>query len=891
MVGLSNLRRGRSWPVPPTLLLACAAIVGCGTPEGPAAVHHDAAAQVQSVPAAEQSAPPTSNAAWTSASSMNEPRYGHAARRLTSGRVLVAGGFTDQIPAAIPGGGSNVVSASVEAYDPAQDEWFSLPWMSWDRIEHAMVTLPGAAPPDGAALVMGGRSDFGEFLSGAEIFDGQSWLFTAPLFEARAGHSATRLGDDRVLVAGGYNDGGGGSGSSVSALGGAPLGGAGYSYLCSTEIYDPAAASGNGDWIGTGSLSTCRANHTETLLLGDRVMVAGGEDDLDALASVEMWSPITGTWATVAPMATARTRHTATLLMNGKILVVGGTDGFADLAGAELYDPMTDTWAAVGQLSIGRSQHAAVLLGNGRVLVVGGYGGGSPLATAEIFDPATNMFTATVPMLTPRALGSATLLASGDVLVAGGDIGVGSPPITGAVEVFSPTGGAGGPCDVAGDCGTGFCVDGVCCDAACDQTCEACTAALRGDGGQDGTCGPVVKGQDPAGECAAMPAATCGTTGLCDGGGSCEVHPAGTVCQPAACMGTVAQPQGSCDGDATCLQGAAKDCAPYACATGACLGNCKVQTDCAPTAYCDAIGTCNPKLGDGSQAANPVQCLSGFAVDGVCCNEACDQECHTCAKDLGAVTDGVCSPLSDVQCDDGTACTKVDVCQAGACVGMQLVNCPADTGCSGGLGCNPDTGQCTVQLAPKSPGDPCDDGDVCTTGETCDAASVCAGSAVDCVPNECQSGGQCVEGVGCQFDAFPDFTECTKDTNPCTVEVCKSGMCLFSNNLDGAPCPGGTCFAGQCLLEGGGTGSGAGGAIGTGGGTGTGGAGAGGPAGGSDAGAGGAAGDAGAGGDAAGYTLLGGACAVPASGGGAPGSFGAALALLGLAGLRRRRRD
>lgn len=832
---------------------------------------------------------------WTFASSMNMPRFGHRALRLSSGEVLVAGGITDSIPAAIPGWASFSVSASVELYDPMQDQWLGLPWMSLDRAEHAMVTQPGNAPPDGGALVIGGRDDFGNFLYDAELFDGQSWQFVPSMFDARAGCSATRLGDDRVLVAGGYNDGGG-SGSALSLLGGAQLGGDGFAYLCSVEVFDPSAGSGTGDWIGTGSLSTCRGNHTETLLPGDRVMVAGGEDDLDALSSVEIWSPITGSWTTVAPMLDARTRHTATRLTNGQVLVVGGHDGFGDLAGAELFDPMTSTWTPVGSLAMGRSQHTAVLLGDGKVLVTGGYNDGTPLATAEVYDPTTKSFFSTVPMLTPRAVASATLLASGDVLVAGGDTGFGSPPITGDVEVFSLTGGTGGPCDVAADCGTGFCVDGVCCDSACDQPCEACTVALRGGGGGlDGTCGFVVKGVDPVDECAAMPAATCGTVGACNGAGACQIHPAGTVCQPAACMGTVAQPQGACDGGGTCVKGGTKDCAPYACVAGACLGNCKVQTDCAATAYCDPVGSCKPKLGDGATAADPVQCLSGFAIDGVCCNEACDQECQTCAKDLGAVANGVCSPTSGVQCNDGSACTKLDVCQAGVCVGMQPVNCPGDTGCTGGLACDPATGQCTVPLAPKNPGDPCEDGDVCTTGETCDAASVCSGSLIECTPNECQSGGECVEGIGCQFDSLADFTECTKDDNPCTGEVCKSGQCVFNNNLDGAPCPGGTCFAGQCLPEGGGPGPGAGGGGGNGGGPATGGSGtgAGGPAGGAGPGAGGATGGSpAAGGDeAAGYSLLGGACAVPAGESSTSGLGAAALALLGLAGLRRRRRE
>ena len=48
---------------------------------------------------------------------------------------------------------------------------------------------------------------------------------------------------------------------------------------------------------------------------------------------------------------------------------------------------------------------------------------------------------------------------------------------------------------------------------------------------QAGTCQPVPGGRaDPAGDCLAMAASTCGTTGPCDGAGQCATYPAGTPC-------------------------------------------------------------------------------------------------------------------------------------------------------------------------------------------------------------------------------------------------------------------------------------------------------------------------------------------------------------------------
>ena len=71
----------------------------------------------------------------------------------------------------------------------------------------------------------------------------------------------------------------------------------------------------------------------------------------------------------------ARRLHTATLLLNGKVLVVGG-DAANALATAELYDPVSGTWTTVGAgtLTYARRAHTATLLSNGTVLVAAGPG-------------------------------------------------------------------------------------------------------------------------------------------------------------------------------------------------------------------------------------------------------------------------------------------------------------------------------------------------------------------------------------------------------------------------------------------------------------------------------------------------------------------------------------
>src|SRR5947207_11880308 len=93
-------------------------------------------------------------------------------------------------------------------------------------------------------------------------------------------------------------------------------------------------------------------------------------------------------WSVAASMNTARQLHTATLLPNGKILVVGGSDLSNSIASAELYDPLANTWTNTGSLIRARREHSATLLPNGKVLVVGVEGTCNIGEVAELFDHA-----------------------------------------------------------------------------------------------------------------------------------------------------------------------------------------------------------------------------------------------------------------------------------------------------------------------------------------------------------------------------------------------------------------------------------------------------------------------------------------------------------------------
>ena len=286
------------------------------------------------------------------------------------------------------------------------------------RIGHTATKLN-----NGKVLIAGGYDAADNSLAGAELYDPTTgvWSPTGNLLLARVEHAATLLPNGKVLISGGFE----------------PMTG---QRLMGTELYDPSL----GTWAATGNLNVGRVFHSTTLVNG-KVLLAGGVDRNTGnnIASTEQYDPATGVWTVKGNLATARAHHTAAALANGKVILAGGIDNSNISGVAELYNPATGLWSATSNASEPRFDGLATVLADGKVLVYGGAGPSGNITSAEFYDPTSN----TIPWAYTTADGTgqshvnrtATLLPNGKVLFVGGEVTSGSGAFETSNQLFDPS--------------------------------------------------------------------------------------------------------------------------------------------------------------------------------------------------------------------------------------------------------------------------------------------------------------------------------------------------------------------------------------------------------------------------------------------------------------------
>ncbi|MCO5169656.1 MAG: hypothetical protein M9894_25235 [Planctomycetes bacterium] len=368
------------------------------------------------------------------AASMNVARGGHAAVALDDGRVLVVGGI------AAGGGKAGTYVADAELFDPLTNQWTKVSDLSGTRNGRMMNGSVAVKPAlttatklnDGTVLICGGigvekkgllglGGEKVDTLETAFIFDPQTNAFTkvGNLNWPRHSHTATRLSDGRVLIAGGYNDSFWRSHKTQAPF----------------EIYDPAKKSfeKSGTIFSRFKSIEARQGHTATSIEGGSGVLLAGGNHWEGGGLFGLIKPklkinkgsevVRGLKSDKAGDLNRPRLNHAAAAVGVRVLLAGGHDAGGAVGELELYDPNTATWSVAGSLTRPRS-NPELAVDRTLALVIGGFDGTAEVATVEAFDADAGALSATTYQLaTPRNGCAVVTLKDGRILVTGGFTG------------------------------------------------------------------------------------------------------------------------------------------------------------------------------------------------------------------------------------------------------------------------------------------------------------------------------------------------------------------------------------------------------------------------------------------------------------------------------------
>ncbi|MBK7580869.1 MAG: hypothetical protein IPI67_11745 [Myxococcales bacterium] len=541
---------------------------------------------------------------FTATGNMKVARARHTATTLANGKVLIAGGANP------------FESTACDLYDPTAGTFSSTGALATARADHTATLLN-----DGRVLLVGTWG-----APASELYSPTTNAWTsAPGLGSLEDHTATLLTDGRVLVVGGRSGGG-------------------LSTTDSVSIFNPVGSSWSTSTTLPGPISK-RRSHGAVRVTDGRVVVVGGVcDDSCAIlknfydhSDAVFFNTSGNTWTpSSTSMSIPRTAPSVVLLTSGNALVLGDdgfdtsseelclTQGCACNVSTECYSGFCVDAVCCDSACSGTCQACTKALKNQ------GLDGACGDIAADN-DPQSECAAAPASSCgldgmcdgkgACRKHVSGTLCGASSCIDGSSEVhadscdGSGSCVKNGSgpckvgylckndacktacddksdcAAGYECLGGScslrpnGTPCADAGQCQSGNCVEGVCCDAACDGQCEACKEL-----GKVGTCSPI--SGDPAAKGKAACGAgegPCGST--CNGadpkkcvypGEETKCSEVGTVCDGAGkCV--LSGAQCSADGsESVATNGTKTSCGDYRCdpSSGECRSVCSVASDC-----------------------------------------------------------------------------------------------------------------------------------------------------------------------------------------------------------------------------------------------------------------------------------------------------------------------
>jgi len=232
---------------------------------------------------------------------------------------------------------------------------------------------------------------------------------------ARDAPGVARLHDGKVLLAGGCTTG------------------PGNCALTSAELFDPATNTFSSGGLGT--MGERRWGPAAATLPDGRVLVAGGWNGVDDVATAEVFNPSSKTFSPVGNMLVPREEPGVGVLPDGRVLIVAGYSNTDPVDSSEIFDPKTNTFSAGPNFPDARYGIASAVISGGRILFTGGYNT-TEFASAFVFNPSSNSFAAVGALPQPRYAPAGASLPGGRAVVVGGDDGT-TGDLTSAV-IFDP---------------------------------------------------------------------------------------------------------------------------------------------------------------------------------------------------------------------------------------------------------------------------------------------------------------------------------------------------------------------------------------------------------------------------------------------------------------------
>ena len=320
------------------------------------------------------------------------------------------------------------------------------------------------------------------------------------------------------------------------------------------------------------------------------------------------------------------------------------------------------------------------------------------------------------------------------------------------MPVDGPVCSDGNVCTVGDHCTAGICLAGIA--VVCDDA-NVCTSDLCDSGSGKCTAVPLT-----GGACSDDDACTAGdvcTNGKC-AGNSLNCADA-NVCTADSCDLKIGCVHTSVGDGALCDDGNACSSAD-ACVKGVCAGVIK---------SCDDGLACTLDICDVKTAA----CTHAAIANCVCAKDLDCDDGQACTFDVCNAAKACvhAAKPEKSQCNDGSLCTGSDICTAGVCVGTPLVVCNDGKVCTDDA-CDPKSGGCVYANNSSK----CDDGSACTNLDVC-AVGACKGVAVKDGLG-CDDGSVCTIFDGCVAGVCVgtpiDVAATCDDGNACTLDTCEA---------------------------------------------------------------------------------------------------------------------